>query len=346
MRIAFFSVFVFVANGLGCQASKCPDSPGTTDLTVRTSTGTFTGLIDPEFPNTQALLVTRRTPLCDQVPAVVPTVCDSTRVHVEPATDQGNLVYNGAQNDTSGLVGEATSEDCLHLAVWTPTGEVPEGGFPVLFFMTGGGFYIGGVNLPWQIPTSWVERSRSHIVVSVNYRINIFGFPGARGLAGGEQNLGILDQRAALEWVHDNIAAFGGDPERIMQWGRSAGAISADIHAYAYHEDPIAQSYYMESGTAFSFAGAEPSYSNFSFVAQNVGCEAPCGVDCDDEDGKAELDCMRQVSMVQISNFIGQYGDRMERPTLGFGPIVDDRVIFSNYTARSEQGKDRAPGPP
>ncbi|KAG7148811.1 Lipase 1 like protein [Verticillium longisporum] len=361
MRNAFFSVFVFVANGLGCQASKCPDSPGTTDLTVRTFTGTFTGLIDPEFPNTRQFraipfaeppvgprrwlppqklssspdkhrYATKYPPSCPQFVTTLESMWNL------PLT-KGNLVYNGAQNDTSGLVGEATSEDCLHLAVWTPTGEVPEGGFPVLFFMTGGGFYIGGVDLPWQIPTSWVERSRSHIVVSVNYRINIFGFPGARGLAGGEQNLGILDQRAALEWVHDNVAAFGGNPERIMQWGRSAGAIAADIHAYAYHEDPIAQSYYMESGTAFSFAGAEPSYSNFSFVAQNVGCEAPCGVDCDDEDGKAELDCMRQVSMVQISNFIGQYGDRMERPALGFGPMVDDRVIFSNYTARSEQGK-------
>lgn len=96
--------------------------------------------------------------------------------------------------------------------------------------MTGGGFIIGGIDIPWQMPTSWVERSKSHIIVTINYRVNIFGFPNARGLKDGEQNLGILDERAALEWVRDNIAAFGGDPTRITQWGRSAGALSADIH--------------------------------------------------------------------------------------------------------------------
>jgi carboxylesterase type B len=209
---------------------------------------------------------------------------------------KGNLIYNGNQNGSSGLVGEATSEDSLYLAVWTPTAaSQPKAKLTVLFFMTGGGFVIGGVDIPWQMPTSWVERSHSHIVVTINYRVDIFGFPNARGLADGHQNLGHLDARAALEWVRENIAAFGGDPNRITQWGQSAGSIAEDIHAYAFHEDPIAQAYFLESGTFFSILPSNDlTYSNFSFVAHHVGCEAPCG-DYEDEDGAAELRADREL---------------------------------------------------
>ncbi|KAH7353573.1 acetylcholinesterase [Plectosphaerella cucumerina] len=352
-------VLPLLALGALARADKCPAGP----LTVRTSTGTFTGLVDSEFPNVRQFLsipfaeppvASRRwlppqklssSPDEHRYATKLPPSCPQFFPAVEsmwnlPMT-KGNLIYNGAQNDTSGLVGEATSEDCLHLAIWTPpVDEIPEEGLPVLFFMTGGGFSIGGVDLPWQIPTSWVERTRSHIVVSVNYRVNIFGFPNARGLKDDEQNLGILDQRAALEWVHDNIAAFGGDPARIMQWGRSAGGISADIHAYAYYEDPIAESYYIESGTAFSVVPTEEkTHYAFSYVAANVGCGSPCGEGCEDTDGKAELDCMRQVSMIQISNFIGKHTDAKKDPPLLFRLVPDEKTFFLNYTQRSEEGK-------
>lgn len=346
------------------QPAKCSEPAG---LTVETSSGAFTGMIEPEFPNTRQW---RSIPFAEppvgprrwlppqkistpppqgrpRFSTKFPPSCSQFFTSLESMWNidltKGNLVYNGAQNDSSGLVGEATSEDCLHLAVWAPT-EIPEEGLPVLFFMTGGGFYIGGVGLPWQIPTSWVERTKSHIVVSVNYRINIFGFPNARGL--DDQNLGILDQRLALEWVRDNAAAFGGDPTRIMQWGRSAGGMAADVHSYAYHDDPIAESYYMESGLTFGGLPPNPrdfTGSNFTFVARGVGCGSPCGArECADEDehAAAELDCMRQVSPIQISNFIGKYGDQGGSPPLSFGPVPDDRIVYTanDYHARSEAG--------
>lgn len=365
MKLSILSLFALATDAVFAQVDKCP---GSDNLTVQTSTGTFTGLIDPEFPNTRQFraipfakppvssrrwlppqklssppsehhYATRFPPSCPQFVTAVPSLWNSVLT-------KGNLIYNGNQNDSSGLVGEATSEDCLYLAVWTPAVAAPrsDAGLPVLFFMTGGGFVIGGIDIPWQMPSSWVERSQSHIVVTINYRLNIFGFPKARGLGDGHQNLGILDQRAALEWVRDNIAAFGGDPNRITHWGRSAGSISADIHAYAFHEDPIAQAYYLESGTVFSASPAkDPTYSNFSFVARHVGCEAPYG-DYEDEDGVAEIDCMRQVPFAQIENFIGQYGDRGETPALSFSLIPDDRIVFTDYVALSEEGKiARAP---
>lgn len=359
MKFAIHSVLALSTNcALGFASAQTNSS---NELTVRTSTGTFTGFIETEYPNTRQWrsipfaeppvghrrwlapqklttsprehhYATKYPPSCSQF------VSKGENLFSIPLT-RGNLIYNGAQNDTSGLVGEATSEDCLYLAVWVTTKPPPKDGFPVMFFMTGGGFVIGGIDLPWQIPTSWVERSQDAIVVSINYRINIFGFPRARGLNSTQQNLGILDQRAALEWVRDNIKAFGGNPKRIMQWGRSAGAMSADIHAYAYHKDPIAQSYYLESGTAFvANPPQDPLYSNFSYVARHVGCDKPCGDGCDDVDGKAELDCMRRVSANQITNFIGQYQDRGDSLVIGFNTIRDDKIFFNNYTARSEAG--------
>ncbi|RGP71904.1 chlorogenic acid esterase precursor [Fusarium sporotrichioides] len=355
-----FSLFAIILAG---SIANCQNKDHS--LTVQTDTGTFTGLIDPGFPRTRQWRSipfaeppvsslrwlppqklppnSKRHRYSTKFPPSCPQFVSGVESYWNTPLTRGNLIYNGAQNDTSGLVGEATSEDCLHLAIWTPTSEPPEGGFPVAFFMTGGGFVQGGVDLPWQNPESWVERSQSHIVVSVNYRVGIFGFPNARGLVDGEQNLGILDQRAALEWVHENIAPFGGNPERITQWGRSAGGMSADIHAYAWHEDPIARAYYAESGVAMGIGAAlqvnDSTYSNFSFVARHVGCDSPCGADCRDEDGLAELDCMRQVSMAQIVNFVGQHGDRGETPPLTFSLIVDDRVFFSDYHAQAEAGK-------
>ncbi|KAH7397408.1 acetylcholinesterase [Pyrenochaeta sp. MPI-SDFR-AT-0127] len=357
MKLTILSLLALATNVVLGQETKCPSS---NNLTVETSTGTYTGLIDPKFPKTRQFraipfaeppvasrrwlppqklssspdehhYATRFPPSCPQFVTAVTSLFNTDLT-------KGNLIYNGYQNDTSGLVGEATSEDCLYVAVWTPTAPPPAGGFPVLFFMTGGGWQIGGIDIPWQMPTSWVERSQSHIVVTINYRVNIFGFPNARGLPDGHQNLGILDQRAALEWVRDNIATFGGNPGRITQWGRSAGSMATDVHAYAFREDPIAQGYYLQSGTVFSGSLAEsPSYSNFSFVARHLGCATACD-DNDDDDGAAELDCMRQVPFAMIENFIGQYGDQGAKPALAFKPTVDDHIVFADYKARSEAG--------
>ncbi|TVY49271.1 Cholinesterase [Lachnellula cervina] len=359
MKLAILSFVALAANGVLGRGANCSSS-SSNNLTVQTSTGTYTGLIDPKFPKTRQFraipfakppvlsrrwlapqklssssehhYATRFPPSCPQFVTAVTSLWNQNLT-------KGNLIYNGNQNDSSGLVGEATSEDCLYMAIWTPTAASNNTGLPVLFFMTGGGFEIGGVDIPWQLPPSWVERSQSHIVVTINYRLSIFGFPKARGLANQtqSQNLGILDQRAALEWVRDNIAAFGGDPNRITHWGQSAGAFGADYHAYAFYQDPIAQAYFLQSGTVFATSPPkDPMHSNFSFVARHVGCETP--------DGAAELDCMRRVPFAHIVNFIGQYGDQGATPALSFGVIPDDRLVFLNYTARAEAGKiARAP---
>jgi hypothetical protein len=78
-------------------------------------------------------------------------------------------------------------------------------------------------------------------LVSFNYRLNIFGQPNAPQFANASQtqNFGLLDQRAAVEWVHANIAQFGGDPERITIFGQSAGAVAVEAYSFAHPNDTI-----------------------------------------------------------------------------------------------------------
>ena len=188
------------------------------------------------------------------------------------------------------------------------------------------------MDVPAQIPTQMVQRTQDHIVVSFNYRVNIFGHPNAPGLE--DQNVGLLDQRAAVEWTRDNIAAFGGDPSRIVIWGQSAGSISVDYYSFTYPEDPIAAGMSLDSGTSLSaLTSADTAQSNFTFVAENVGCGGF------DDDASGRLSCMRGVDADKINDFIATYAKSAQQPAIGFRPVVDDKVVFSNYSERMLQGK-------
>ncbi|KAK8136336.1 carboxylesterase [Apiospora sp. TS-2023a] len=152
---------------------------------------------------------------------------------------------------------------------------------------------------------------------------------------GGGNNLGILDVRAALEWVYANINAFGGDSHRIVLWGHSAGGVAADVLDFLYDEEPLVAGFFLQSGAALrKFAqGDDALQTNFSFVARHVGCGGFAGSD-PQVVAAAELECMRQVPAALLSNFVGGYGDNKTKPGLWFRPTVDDRVIFRNYTER------------
>ncbi|KAH9826169.1 carboxylesterase [Teratosphaeria destructans] len=198
---------------------------------------------------------------------------------------------------------------------------------PVAFFMTGGAFQTGGIDIPGQIPAAWVNRTQEHIVVTINYRVNIFGFPNAAGSSSA--NVGILDQRMALEWVAHNIASFGGDPKRILLWGQSAGAQSVDYHNYAFWNDPISHASFSESGTALKSTTSEDhAKTNFTFVAKSLGCDFA-------SNPQAEMECMQRLPFQLIEDFLGDYNGTK---ALTFGPVADEVLIFSNYTERATKG--------
>jgi para-nitrobenzyl esterase len=115
------------------------------------------------------------------------------------------------------------SEDCLYLNVWVPVGGGPH---PVMFWCHSGGFFSGSGAMPHCDGTSLAATAQV-VVVTVNHRLGLLGFLHLHELAGeaysGSGNAGLLDLAAALTWVRDNIAAFGGDPHNVTLFGESGG---------------------------------------------------------------------------------------------------------------------------
>lgn len=127
---------------------------------------------------------------------------------------------------------EGVSEDCLYLNVWTPAKRNTTG-LPVLVYFYGGGFVAGDASEPRYDGESMAQKGI--VVVNPNYRLNIFGFFAHPELSKeapykASGNYGLLDQNAALKWVQENIAAFGGDPKKVTIAGESAGSISVSAH--------------------------------------------------------------------------------------------------------------------
>jgi para-nitrobenzyl esterase len=125
-----------------------------------------------------------------------------------------------------GMDPEPMSEDCLYLNVYTPA--LDDGQRPVLVWIHGGAFIIGSGSTPLYDGAAMLERG-DVVLVTLNYRLGAFGFMELgwfdESLA-GSGNLGLEDQVAALEWVRDNIAGFGGDPGNVTIFGESAGGMS------------------------------------------------------------------------------------------------------------------------
>jgi para-nitrobenzyl esterase len=149
---------------------------------------------------------------------------------------------------------EAKSEDCLYLNVWTPAKTAGDR-FPVMVWIHGGGFRVG----------SGTERlhhgenlaAKGVVLVTFNYRLGVFGFMAHPELTresghNASGNYGLMDQIAALEWVKRNIAAFGGDPNRVMIFGESAGSGSVSYLQAAPLAKGLFQAAVGESGGSFS----------------------------------------------------------------------------------------------
>ena len=133
------------------------------------------------------------------------------------------LIWGDMNSRSNGV-----SEDCLYLNVWTPT-TYKNKDLPVLVYFFGGGFVAGDGSEPRYDGESMAQKGI--VVVTVNYRLNIFGFFAHPELSAeapykASGNYGLLDQNAALKWVQKNIAAFGGNPKKVTIAGESAGSIS------------------------------------------------------------------------------------------------------------------------
>ena len=147
---------------------------------------------------------------------------------VREAKKFGDDPMQGNPFGDMGFNAEKKSEDCLYLNIWTPAKNSSDG-LPSVIYFNGGGLYAGSGSEPRYAGEAMAREGI--ISITANYREGIFGFFAHPELSaetsyGGSGNWGFLDQTAAIKWVHDNIAAFGGDPSRITIVGESAGSMS------------------------------------------------------------------------------------------------------------------------
>lgn len=146
------------------------------------------------------------------------------------------------------------SEDCLTLNIWTPAKD-KKAKLPVMVWIYGGGFYAGGTSEARQDGENLAHKGV--VVVSMNYRLNIFGFLvhpelTAESPQHASGNYGLMDQAAAIQWVHRNIKNFGGDPNNITIFGESAGSFSVSAQMASPLSKDLIQKAIGESGAAMS----------------------------------------------------------------------------------------------
>lgn len=175
------------------------------------------------------------------------------------------------------------TEDCLTMRVQRPVGTEADAKLPVLIYIFGGGFELGSPQMydGTGLILNGIVMGKPFIFVTVNYRVGGFGFlAGKEILAAGAANLGLLDQRMGLEWVADNIAAFGGDPDKVTIWGESAGAISVFDQMALYDGDntyngkPLFRGGIMNSGSVVpaDFVDSDKPQVVYDTVVENANC--------------------------------------------------------------------------
>ena len=171
------------------------------------------------------------------------------------------------------------SEDCLYLNIWLNADDKTEKK-PVMVWIHGGAYVVGSGSQASYSGANLVQKQSDIIMLTINYRLNMYGFMDFSSVPGGESFgtapcNGLLDQAMALRWVHENIAAFGGDPDNVTIFGQSAGGGSVSIlpvmkEANRYFQKVIAQS----GSTALAFpAGCETAQSRTRALLEYTGAK-------------------------------------------------------------------------
>lgn len=213
----------------------------------------------------------------------------------------------------------AVSEDCLYLNVWTPT-QAAGKNLPVLVFVHGGGFTQGSIDVPLYDGAALAHHGV--IVVTLNYRLGALGFLAHPALTQesahhASGNYGLMDQLAALRWVHANIAAFGGDPGKITLSGQSAGAISVYLLTAAPQAKGLFQRAIIESGPG---ALASFGLGGSSGGAQPLAAAQQAGVAFAKSLGAGSAAQLRALDASRLLPAADATGPR-------FGPVIDGWLL-------------------
>ncbi|OBR05091.1 Carboxylic ester hydrolase [Colletotrichum higginsianum IMI 349063] len=267
----------------------------------------------------------------------VPESLDTTWNGTRPATQYPKHCIGYGED----MIGYESSEDCLYVNVVRPAGVAPDAHLPVAVWIHGGGLkYMGGsadrrYNLSFIVENS-VKQNTPVIGVSLNYRLSVFGFPGGKeALEAGATNLGFRDQRLALHWVNENIASFGGAPDKVTIFGESSGAesVAAQVLAYNGRDDGLFRAAAAQSG----FGGVIPrkvgGFNSTSYqtdydqlVGNITSCASTVGT-------PASIDCLRTAPLEEFHAVLNVTG-----APFAFIPVKDGDFLADFATNQLARG--------
>ncbi|GAA6061459.1 hypothetical protein JCM10212_005662 [Sporobolomyces blumeae] len=228
-------------------------------------------------------------------------------------------------------IGYELGEDCLTVNVVRPAGTSENSSLPVGVWIYGGGYQMGGsgdrrYNGTWVVQRS-VEMDKPIIFVSLNYRVAALGFLNSPELAKeGNQNMGLYDQRLALDWVQENINAFGGDASKVTIWGESAGAMSVSAHllGYGLNSTNLFRGAILESGgpTTENFQTLNDTAPTYASILKNTGCSSHSSE-------SKQLECLRKLPFDEFNSSVA---------ATSWMPAVDGEIVPMRPSQQLEAG--------
>ncbi|MEO8659192.1 MAG: carboxylesterase family protein [Bryobacteraceae bacterium] len=248
-----------------------------------------------------------------------------------PGVREADRFAAGCVQSIGGPPPSGEGEDCLYLNIWTPARTAKEN-VPVLVWIYGGGFNAGATSIP--VYSGEKLAKRGVVVVSVAYRVGVFGFLAHRELSsesghGASGNYGLLDMVAGLKWIQRNIAGFGGDPSRVTIFGESAGGIAVSMMGVSPLAKGLFQGAISQSGGSFGPVSRTPS------PGENMRSLADAEVSGDEFAKAAEAGTLRDLRALSKEKVL-----EVSRRQRGMAwPIVDGWVIPDDQYKLYEAGR-------
>jgi para-nitrobenzyl esterase len=264
---------------------------------------------------------------------------------VRDASKFGPDCAHAGWSSGSGSIAEGSSEDCLFINVWRPVRASSGAKLPVMIWIHGGAFVFGSGALPDSSSVQFANQGI--ILVAFNYRLGRLGFFAFPALSREhpeetKANYAYMDQIAALKWVQQNIAAFGGDPINVTIFGESAGGVSVHTLLTSPLSRGLFQKAISESGGGrdgvltgrpMTKDGADP---NYPVSAETIGVNFARKHKIEGMDATA-LAKLRDLSVAEIVDG-GQESDGPRGPGIYSGPVLDGKLVAETAQSAYEAG--------